>query len=110
MNLFSSYRILAYVVGVLLVVGTVASLCNYLLADGSELQQLGETFSIVWMIHGWVFIGYVIVAFVLSQRAGWSYGFLAVVLLAGLIPVTIFFVERSVERKVRADAPELIRA
>ena len=36
-KLFTAYRVLALVVGVLLVVGALGSLCKYLLADGSKL-------------------------------------------------------------------------
>jgi integral membrane protein len=107
-KLFPTYKVLAYVVGTLLVIGTLASLCNYLLADGSTLQRLGEQLSIIWMLHGWVYIAYVVTAFLLSQRAGWKLGFLGLMLLAGLVPGLIFWVERRVEAKVRAEAPALV--
>jgi len=107
-KLFPIYKVLALIVGVLLVVGTIASLCNYLLPEGGTLQELGEQVSIVWMIHGWVYIGYVVTAFLLSQRAGWRWQFLGLLLLAGLIPVLIFFVERRVEARLRAESPELL--
>ena len=54
--------------------------------------------------HGWIYIVYVIVAFMLSQRAGWKLSFLVLLLLAGLVPVLIFFVERKVEAIWRAIA------
>lgn len=107
-KLFPVYKTLALIVGVLLIVGTLASLCNYLLADGSSLQQLGEQLSIIWMLHGWVYIAYVVTAFLLSQRAGWKLSFLGLLLLAGLVPVLIFFVERKVEARLRAEAPALV--
>ncbi|RJS45823.1 DUF3817 domain-containing protein [Nocardioides cavernaquae] len=107
-KLFGVYKVLAFVVGVLLIVGTAASLCNYLLADGSTLQELGEQVSIVWMLHGWVYIVYVVVAFLLSQRAGWKLSFLGLLLLSGLVPVLIFFVERKVEARLRNENPELV--
>jgi integral membrane protein len=107
-KLFPVYKVLAFVVGTLLVVGTLASLCNYLLADGSDLQQLGEKLSIIWMLHGWVYIVYVVVAFLLSQRAGWKLSFLGLLLVSGLVPVLIFFVERKVEARLRAENPELV--
>ena len=108
MKLFPVYKVLAYVVGTLLVVGTLASLCNYLLEDGTTLQRLGEQLSIIWMLHGWVYIAYVVTAFLLSQRAGWKLTFLGLMLLAGLVPGLIFWVERRVEAKVRTEAPALV--
>ncbi len=105
--LFHTYRALAYVVGVLLVIGSLASLAKYLLTEGSALQQLGADFTWVWLIHGWIYMVYVVVAFLLTRRAGWSIGQLVVLLVAGLIPVTIFFVEHRATQRLRAEHPEL---
>ena len=38
---------------------------KYFTADGSSLQEFGESASGVWVVHGWVFIIYVVVAFLL---------------------------------------------
>ena len=108
-NLFNAYRVLALVVGVLLVVGTLGSLCKYLLTDGSTLQQLGDDLTPIWLIHGWIYIVYVVVAFLLSQKARWSIGQLVLMLVAGLVPVLIFWVERRVVQRLREDHPELAR-
>ena len=110
-NLLTAYRALALVVGVLLAFGAlVAFPLKYLAVEGSSLQEFGESASIVWLVHGWVFIVYVVVAFLLSRRAGWSLGFTALALVAGLIPLLIFWVERQVVRRLRAEHPELASA
>ncbi len=110
-NLLTAYRGLALVVGVLLAFGAlVAFPLKYFTADGSALQELGESASIVWLVHGWVFIIYVVVAFLLSRRAGWSLGFTALALVAGLVPLLIFWVERQVVRRLREEHPELASA
>ena len=62
----------------------------------------------VALAHGWIYIVYVVVAFLLSRRAGWSLGFLVVLLLAGLVPVMIFFVEHKVVQRLRAEQPQLV--
>ena len=108
MKLFPAYRILALVVGVLLVVGSIGSLMKYLLAEGSTLQQLGESLSVIWLIHGWVYIAYVVVAFLLARRANWSMQFMGLMLLAGLVPLLIFWVEARVAGRLRAEHPELV--
>ncbi len=78
MTLFGGYRALAYVVGVLLAFGTFVALpTKYLLTEGSSGQEFGESASLVWVVHGWVFMIYVVVAFVLSRRQGWSTRFTA---------------------------------
>lgn len=103
-SLVSWYRLLALVVGVLLVALAVGMVLKYGLTDGTEAQLLGEQVtSVVALVHGWVYIVYVVVAFVLSRRAGWSLGFLLVVLVAGLVPVMIFFVEQRVMRRLRME-------
>jgi len=107
-SLFSTYRVLALAVGVLLAFCSfVAAPAKYLAADGSSLQRFGEDASVLWVLHGWIFMIYVVVAFLLSRRAGWSTQFTVVALAAGLVPLLIFWVERRVAQRVRADNPEL---
>jgi integral membrane protein len=108
-NLFTAYRVLAIVVGVLLVFGTfVAIPLRYLTTDGSDLQSLGETLSLVWVLHGWVYIVYVVVAFLLARRARWTIQFTLLMLVAGLVPILIFWVEHRVVLRTRAEHPELV--
>ncbi len=109
MTLFNAYRYLALVVGVLLAFCALVALpAKYLAADGSGLQAFGEDASIMWVVHGWIFMIYVVVAFLLSRRADWTVGFTVMALAAGLIPLLIFYVERQVVAKVRAEAPDLV--
>jgi integral membrane protein len=103
-KLVPTYRVLAYVVGVLLAFcALVAAPAKYLATDGSSLQDFGESASIMWLFHGWIFIVYVAVAFLLSRHFGWSIRFTVLVLVAGLIPLIIFWVERTVTARVRAE-------
>jgi integral membrane protein len=107
-SLFNAYRVLAFIVGVLLAFcALVAMPLKYLASEGSSLQQFGDSASIMWVAHGWVFMIYVVVTFLLSRRAGWSAPFTVLTLAAGLIPLIIFWVERRVVAKVRAEHPEL---
>ncbi|WP_028655872.1 DUF3817 domain-containing protein [Nocardioides sp. J54] len=108
-RLFPTYRVLALVVGVLLVVGALSSVAKYLLEDGTALQQLGDDLTPIWIIHGWIYMVYVVVAFLLSQKARWSMPQLLLLLVAGLVPGLIFWVERRVVERLRADHPELVR-
>ncbi|CAA9373925.1 MAG: hypothetical protein AVDCRST_MAG32-973 [uncultured Nocardioides sp.] len=103
-KLVSWYRVLALVVGVLLVALAVGMVLKYGLTEGTEAQLLGEEVtSVVALVHGWIYIVYVVVAFVLSRRAGWSLGFLVVLLVAGLVPLMMFFVEHRVVQRLRAE-------
>ena len=109
MKLFQTYRVLAFVVGVLLAFCSFVALpLRYLATEGSDLQRLGETLSIGWVAHGWAFMIYVVVAFLLARRAGWSIAFTLLMLVAGLVPLLIFWVEHRVNVKIRAEHPELV--
>ena len=109
MKLFNAYRVLAIVVGVLLAFCSLVALpLKYLAPEGSDLQQFGESASIMWLFHGWIFMIYVVVAFLLARKAGWSVAFTGVMLIAGLIPLLIFWVEHKVTSKVRAENPEVV--
>jgi integral membrane protein len=108
-KLFQTYRVLAFIVGVLLAFCSFVALpLRYLPAEGSDLQRLGETLSIGWVAHGWAFMAYVVVTFLLSRRLRWSLGFTLLNLAAGLVPLLIFFMEHRVNLKVRAENPELV--
>jgi len=107
-RLFIAYRVLAMIVGVLLAFCALVALpLKYLAPEGSDLQQFGEAASIMWVVHGWVFMIYVVVTFLLARRERWSVRFTGLVLAAGLIPLIIFWVERRVVERVRAEHPEL---
>ncbi|MEZ0577559.1 DUF3817 domain-containing protein [Nocardioides sp. MH1] len=113
-GLFKTYRVLALIVGVLLVVGSIASvlkwayrLQDHILLEGSTLQRLGADLVPVWSFHGFIYIIYVIVAFVLTQKAGWTFPRFLLMMIAGLIPGLIFWVEHRVAVQLRAEHPEL---
>ena len=110
-KLFWAYRVLAIVVGILLAFCSLVVLpSRYLAPDGSSLQHFGETWSILWAVHGWVFIVYVVVSFLLWRQTRWTFPFALLVLVAGLVPLVIFWVERVVTRRIRAEHPELAPA
>jgi integral membrane protein len=107
-KLFTAYRILALVVGVLLAFCSLVALpLKYLAAEGGDLQRFGENASIMWVAHGWAFMIYVVVTFLLARKAGWSIPFTVLALVAGLIPLVIFWVEHTVTTRMRAEHPEL---
>jgi integral membrane protein len=111
-NLFTAYRVLAMIVGVLLTVLVfVAVPLKYFPADGSSLQLKGDDLTaLVGVAHGWIYMVYLVVAFTLSRRLRWAWPFTGLVLLAGVLPILIFWVEHRVTHKVRAEHPELATA
>jgi integral membrane protein len=111
-NLFTGYRVLAMIVGVLLTVLVfVAMPLKYFPDDGASLQLTGKNLvTFVGVAHGWIYMVYLVVAFALSRRLRWSWPFTGLVLLAGVVPILIFWVEHRVTQKVRTEHPELATA
>ena len=56
-------------------------------------------------VHGWVFMVYVVVAFLLVPPGALEPGFTILTLVAGLIPLLIFWVEHRVNRPGPRRAP-----
>ncbi|MDP3890035.1 DUF3817 domain-containing protein [Nocardioides sp.] len=118
------YQILAASVGVLLVILFFVGvpLANFtggpmwhvfdttpmIWIEGSRPQLVGE-FITGWLatLHGWLYMLFVIVAFLLSRRAGWDLRFTVITLLLGTVPLLSFWAERRATRRVREEHPEL---
>lgn len=115
-KLFNAYRILAMTVGVLLLIGVLSVLLTgsieswtlYHVSEDATAYKIGHPLGLVWILHGWFYIAYLVVAFLLSRRAGWSMAYFIVMLLAGLIPVLMFFVEHVVAKRFRREHPEVV--
>lgn len=90
------YRIMAYVVGCLLVV---------LVCVGLPLKYWWDNETVVlWTAipHGWLYMILLITAFDLGRRARWSWRRLILIALAGTVPFLSFVAERSATKDVRA--------
>jgi integral membrane protein len=105
------YRALATVVGVLLIVlcliGLPLNEAHRLdpawFPEGSDAQQVGSAISsYLGVAHGWLYMLFLLLAFVLSRRARWEPGFTVVTLVCGTVPVLSFWAERRATRRVRA--------
>jgi integral membrane protein len=92
------YRVVAYVVGtVLLVLVAVAMPLKYLADRPTAVAVVGP-------IHGFLYIVYLIVTFDLSMRQRWPLTRTLLLCLAGTVPVLTFVAERWVTRQVREPA------
>ncbi len=89
------YRVIAYVVGVFLLLLTVATVLD-LVAHQPAMA------AIVGPIHGVLYMVYLVITFDLAMRARWSWKYTVLVMLAGTIPFLSFVAERSVTHRVRA--------
>ena len=88
-----AYRVMAYVTGVLLVLLVTSMVLKY----GYGRQDLA------WSAyaHGWMYLVYLVTVALLGAAVGWRPGRMALVALAGTIPLMSFVAERSVTREVR---------
>jgi integral membrane protein len=88
------YRVIAYVVGVmLLVLVFVAMPLKYLGDDPSAVDVVGP-------LHGFLYVIYLLGAFDLARRVRWSLGRMVMVALAGTIPFLSFYAERKVSHEL----------
>src|SRR5919112_790082 len=95
-NALLRYRVMAYVVGTLLVVLTCV---------GLPLKYgYGDDTVVLWTAipHGWLYMALLITAFDLGRRARWSWWRLILIALAGTVPFLSFVAERSATKDVRA--------
>ncbi len=105
------YRVLATVVGIsiilLILVGLpLTSLHNLsagLFPVGSVGYRIGDAISLyLGTAHGFIYMGFLLVAFLLSRMAKWRIGFTLVTLLCGTIPFLSFWAELRAIRSVEA--------
>lgn len=89
------YRVIAYVVGVLLLVLFFVAMPMKYAADQPFLVQT------VGPLHGFLYMVYLVLAFDLARRAEWPLGRTALILLAGTVPVLSFVAERRATHYVR---------
>jgi integral membrane protein len=93
------FRVFAWATGVaLLLLVLVAMPLKYLAGSGAMVR-------VVAPVHGWLYVGYVVTAFVVAYRLRWSQGRTVLLLLAGTVPFMSFVAERRVLRQVRPARP-----
>jgi integral membrane protein len=103
-NALLRYRVMADVVGVLLVVLILVGVpLKYLTEDGSSLHTTGEWItSNLGVAHGWLYMIFLVMAFVLSRKARWDLGFTITTLVCGTVPLLSFWAEHRATRQVKA--------
>ena len=118
----TAYRVMATIVGVLLVVLILVGvpLANFdgssmweifdstpaWVTPGSDINQLGEAITTyLGVAHGWLYMIFLFTAFALSRRAGWDLPFTLVILVCGTVPLLSFWAEHRATQRVRAEQP-----
>jgi integral membrane protein len=90
------YRVMAWVVGVLLIALILVAVPLKYLAD------MEEPVAVIGTAHGWLYAIFFVTACDLALRARWSLKGTVLVLMAGTVPILSFVAERIATRKTRA--------
>ena len=93
------FRVVAYVVGVVLIVFILVAMPLKYFADSPGFV------AVIAPVHGFLYMVYLVVTFDLSMRAKWPLSRMVLLLLAGTIPVLSFVAERWATAKVRELEP-----
>jgi integral membrane protein len=88
------FRVMAYVVGVGLLALCAAMVLKYAFDEDQYVAIIGP-------VHGFLYIVYLVAVVDLGLKARWSLKGTILVMLAGVVPLVSFFVERRVTAKVR---------
>ncbi len=91
------YRVMAYVVGTMLVVLVFVAIP---LQYGADIPQVAV---VVAPIHGYLYIVYLVTGADLARRAHWRLGRIILVVAAGFVPFVAFIVEHRVTRQMREE-------
>lgn len=97
------YRVMAYVVGVLLIVLICIGVpLKYIAADPNLISLGGRINTICGIAHGWLYMILLITAIDLGRRVRWTWKRLLSIALAGTVPFLSFVAERFATKDVRA--------
>lgn len=97
------YRVMAWVTGVMLLILTAEMLLKYVL-QAAGVDEAGDPRPVIgtWVAfaHGWIYVVYLVTVIDLWSKVRWGWGRLVTMVLAGVVPVMSFVMER----RVHADA------
>jgi integral membrane protein len=96
------YRVMAWVTGVMLLILVVEIVLKYVLdAPDSVMRWIGW----VPFAHGWIYVVYLVTVLDLWSKMRWGFGRLVAMVLAGVVPVLSFVVERRVHAEAETRLP-----
>jgi integral membrane protein len=93
------YSVLAYITGLFLLFLCVEMILKYLVFPPMDIDAPGW-FSLVAIVHGWIFLIYCATCLDLGVKARWAPAKWVTTILAGVIPVLSFVLERRRRNEV----------
>jgi integral membrane protein len=93
------YRVMAWITGTMLLILCVELLVKYAFGAGEDVLRW-----IRWIpfAHGWIYVVYLLTVIDLWSTMRWRFGRLVPMVLAGVIPVMSFVLERRLHREGEA--------
>lgn len=98
---FTRYRVMAWVTGVVLAILTVWLVVGYGFLDYANAESKPTLYGLLWMLHGWLYVIYLVVGVDLAFRVRYSVLRTVGILVAGTIPFASFFAEALVHKDLR---------
>lgn len=95
---FLRYRVMAWITGVVLALLTVWLIVGYGFLDYANVESKPGLYSLLWMLHGWLYVVYLIVGVDLAFRVRYPVLRTLAILIAGTIPFASFFAEALVHK------------
>lgn len=101
------YRVMAIITGVMLLLLTAWCIVKYPVGEwqwfgAHDVQGFVDATWPVTVVHGWIYVVYLVTVLHLWSTMRWGWGRLVTMVLAGVVPVMSFIVER----RVHADGQE----
>ncbi|MER6001345.1 DUF3817 domain-containing protein [Nonomuraea sp. NPDC051941] len=90
------FRVLAYVVGCMLLVLCVAMVVRYGFGDPTLSKVIAP-------IHGGLYMLYLVAVMNLGMKARWTWQYMLGVMVGGTVPFLSFYIERRVTQRVQTE-------
>lgn len=97
------YRVLAWITGVWLLILVVEMVLKYIVYQFFVAGELHEAWTIVPIVHGWVYFVYLIVTLDLAIKVRWPWPKALLTLLAGTVPFLSFWYENRRTEDVKRE-------
>jgi integral membrane protein len=106
-NVLLRYRIMAYIVGTLVLPLYLGFILKHFTTEGTDPQRLGEWLATyVGVLHGFLYMVFLVTVAMLAAKARWSIAFTLTTVISGLVPFMTFYAERRATARVREMFPE----
>lgn len=93
---------MANVVGILLIPIVFGWLGKLVTEPGGTVHNIGEKTELLAVMHGWLYMIFLVFAALLARIAKWSMPFTIIILLAGTVPFLSFWAEYRATQSVKA--------